>query len=94
MNYGGVQKWIPDALLGGIPCSFIGTRAQFIMHGSRAYLYHIFGQGFSWRAHKQLALNAHMSIGAPRDALSTMATTWSHNGGGRANLCLRIDAHP
>jgi hypothetical protein len=39
-NYEGV--WRPDAFLGGIPCPFIGTRIQFIMYGSWAYLYHVF----------------------------------------------------
>jgi hypothetical protein len=45
-----------DALLGGITCLFIDTRAHFIMHGSRAYLYYIFRQSFFWRAREQLAL--------------------------------------
>jgi hypothetical protein len=52
MNYGGVQKQTPDALLGGILCLFIGTRAWFTMHDSWAYLYHIFRLGFSLKAHE------------------------------------------
>jgi hypothetical protein len=32
-----------NALLGRILCPFIGIRAWFTMHGSHAYLYHIFG---------------------------------------------------
>jgi hypothetical protein len=67
MNYEGVQNRIErvysssssierTTLLGGISCPFIGTKAQFIMHGSRAYLHLIYEQSFSWKAHEQLAL--------------------------------------
>jgi hypothetical protein len=55
------------ALLDGRPCAFTDARARLIMHGSRAYLYHIFGQIFSWKAALASLWNSpnHGVMGAP-----------------------------
>jgi hypothetical protein len=44
------------------------------------------------RLTSSLHWKAHMFVGAQRRARSTMAAMWSHNGGGRLNLCSCIDA--
>jgi hypothetical protein len=81
------EKRIQNTLLGERQNPFIGTRAQRTMHGSRRIYTISTGQASPGRLTNCLHWKAHMSVGARRCACSAMAATWSHSGGGRANLC-------